>query len=239
MAITSSAGRGGWGKRPGNDDEESPQNGAREGTVRARAVEVGASIEAKVAPVAERAARAFESGMSTASRALEDPATSAMAAELRAEAELPELGGDDALASLAKRLDREADLYRGIAMRQLARAAWMDRLGITGSAISLAGVVVLAAIAGFRALFAPDGAQLVAVLLGVGAALLVLGSMSLGRTAARIRTGQAESAREALGRADLAEARLHRVAALMEMRRADPENFRAALGELERDIRTA
>jgi hypothetical protein len=239
MASTTSAGRGGWGRRPADDEDESPKSGASDTSVRARAAEVGASIEKKVAPVAERAARAFESGMSTASRALEDPTTSAMAAELRAEAELPELGGDDALASLAKRLDREADLFRGIAMRQLARAAWMDRLGITGSAISLAGVVVLAAIAGFRALFAPDGAELVAVLLGVGAALLLAGSMALGRTAARIRTGQAEAAREALGRADLAEARLHRVAALMEMRRADPEKFRAALGELERDIRTA
>ncbi|UQA62192.1 hypothetical protein [Polyangium aurulentum] len=237
MSSTSSAGRGGWGRRAAVD-EETPKNGASDSSVRARAAEVGAAIEGKISPVAERAARALESGMSTASRAFEDPATSAMAAELVAEAELPELGGEDALASLAKRLDRESDLFRGIAMRQLARAAWMDRLGVTGSAVSLVGVVVLAAIAGFRALFAPDGAPLVAVLLGVGAALLLAGAMALGRTTARIRTGQSEAAREALGRADLAEARLHRVAALMEMRRADPERYRTALGELERDIRT-
>jgi hypothetical protein len=76
----------------------------------------------------------------------------------------------------------------------------------------------------------------VSLLVSVGALLVLAAAFALGRASTRIRAGLAMGAREALARADLAEARLHRVAALLELRRADPEAFRTALRELEKDM---
>ncbi|MDI1430885.1 hypothetical protein [Polyangium sorediatum] len=239
MEETTRAERGGWGKvataEEGDAEPKAPRIKDRAKTI---ARDVGAAIEGRVAPAADRAARAVKSGAGTALRALEDP-TAAQASEILAQADLPEVVGEDPLAELAVRLDREADLHRGIAMRQHARAAWMDRLGAIGAVVALVGIVVLASIAGFRALFAPEGALLASLLLGVGALLLLLGVFALARATARIRAGQAQSAREALVRSDLAEARLHRVAALLALRQLDPEAFGRAVQDLERDTRAA
>jgi hypothetical protein len=54
---------------------------------------------------------------------------------------------------------------------------------------------------------------------------------------ARGRQSQLEIARSALMRADLAEVRLHRVAALLELRAVDPARYGEALGTLEADLR--
>ncbi|MDI1450529.1 hypothetical protein [Polyangium sp. 6x1] len=239
MEETTSAGRGGWGKVASVEDGDVEPSAPRiKDRAKTMARDVGAAIEGRVAPAADRAARAVKSGAGTAMRALEDP-TAAQASEILAQADLPSLAGDDPLAELAVRLDREADLHRGIAMRQHARAAWMDRLGAIGAVVALVGVVVLASIAGFRALFAPEGALLASLLLGVGALLLLLGAFSLGRATSRIRASQAQSAREALVRSDLSEARLHRVAALLALRQLDAEAFGRAVQDLERDTRAS
>jgi hypothetical protein len=237
MANNGSAPRG-WGKAPrprddGKDEDPSPTAAS---SARALASEVGAAVRGRLAPVAGRVGAAMESGVSSVERALADP-TGALTGELLAQADLPELGGDDPLASLALRLDREADLWRGVAMRQFARAAWMERLSMIGALISVVGVLLLAAIAGFRALFSADHAGQAAVLVAVGALLSLSGMLALGRVSARVRAGQVEAAREALERADLAEARLHRLAALLSMRNADAEAYKAALRELESDMR--
>ena len=155
------------------------------------------------------------------------------------QADLPELSGDDALASLAKRLDSEADFWRAVAMRQLARAAWTERIGVTGALLLLVGGVVLAAIAAFRALFATAGGASTAMLVGVGLGVLLVASIAVGQLSARLRRGQVEAVRDALVRADLAETRLHRIALLMEMRAAAREGYVAALAELEGDVRKA
>jgi hypothetical protein len=245
MAETASVKRGGWGKvaavepvEDGENEVDVEQNGVEKRSARTIARDVGAAIEGRLAPAADRAARAMRTGAASVERALEDPTTS-MASEIREQAELPELAGEDPLAELAVRLDREADLYRGMAMQQLARAPWMDRIGVIAAVVSLVGVAVLAAIAAFRALFAPDGAVFASMLLGVGAFLLLLGSWTTGRAAAKLRAGQAQSAREALARADLAEARLHRIAALLALRQADLEGYKAKLKELEADMRSS
>ncbi|MRG92759.1 hypothetical protein [Polyangium spumosum] len=236
MEETTSPRRAGWGKVA--EVPESDAEPARRVMDRGRTIarDVGAAIEGRVGPAADRAARAVKSGAGTALRALEDP-TAAQVSEILAQADLPALAGEDPLSELALRLDREADLHRGIAMRQLARAAWMDRLGAIGVVVALVGIVVLASIAGFRALFAPDGALHVSLLLGVGALLLLLGASATFRATSRIRGSQAQSAREALARADLAEARLHRVAALLALRELDPEAYAATIRDLERDMR--
>lgn len=211
--------------------------------MRTAAQDVGSAIQGSVAPVAERMGAAFERGVSGVGRALEDPADGG-GGELLRQADLPELDGGNPMSSLGLRLDREADLWRSVAMRQLARAAWMDRIAISTSVVSMVGVMVLAAIAAFRALFvSASSAALaiqglgVALLLLVGALLVLVGSWRLTRAAAQIRAGQIAVAREALARADVGELRLQRLAVLLETRGADPESYRAALRQLETEIR--
>jgi hypothetical protein len=101
----------------------------------------------------------------------------------------------------------------------------------------LVGVVLLASIAAFRALVASDAAVQVTILLGVSALLLVIGAITIQRATTKVRLGQLDVARDALARSDLAESRLHRLAALIEMRASDPEGYRTALRELESDMR--
>ncbi|MBK9259063.1 MAG: hypothetical protein IPM54_04435 [Polyangiaceae bacterium] len=207
-------------------------------TARAVIGDVGAAVQSSVAPVADRVGSAIRSGVGSVERALDDPATS-QANELVEKANLPEISGEAPLVSLSIRLDREADFWRGISMRQLSRAAWMDRLSITSNVVLLIGIVVLSAIAAFRAMFASDAALHVSALLGVAALLLVMGSLTIQRATAKVRQGQLDVMREALARSDLAEARIHRLAALIEMRVTDPEQYRTALRELEGDMRGA
>jgi len=226
---------------PGGEEEERPQK--QEGTANAdpRPTSKGtarAIAEEVSAAVANRVGAAVRSGIGGLEQALDDPAR-ALSAELSKEADLPEIEGDDPLASIGVRLDREADLWRSVAMRQLARAAFLDRLAVTSTLVVLVGEIVLAAIAGFRALFASDHADAVAALLVVGAVLPALGTVIIGGVAARIRKGQMEVAKDALARADLAEVRLHRLAALLETRRADREGYLAALRAFEGDVRSA
>lgn len=199
--------------------------------------EVGAALQSGVAPVANRLGAAVDRGVNSVGRALEDPGAG-LASEVLKQADLPELSVDTPLASLGVRLDREADLWRGVAMRQLARASWMERIAIMSSVIALIAVLILSAIAAFRALFtgvATNGG--VALLLSIGALLTTAGCFLLSRVASRIRHGQIEVAREALVRADLCELRLHRLAILMEVRACDGDGYRASLRQLESELR--
>jgi hypothetical protein len=198
--------------------------------------EVGSAVQTGLAPVAGRVGDAVRSGVGSVERALDDPAKS-LGNEMLEQANLPEIAGDDPLVSLGIRLDREADFWRGLAMRQLTRAAWMDRLSISSTVVLLVGVVLLASIAAFRALVASDAAVQVTILLGVSALLLVIGAITIQRATTKVRLGQLDVARDALARSDLAESRLHRLAALIEMRASDPEGYRTALRELESDMR--
>jgi hypothetical protein len=220
------------------EGEDAPGAGSEESTVRAVAAEVGAAIRGGVAPVASRVGTAVRAGIGSVERALDDPGHS-VSPELLAQADLPELEGEHPLVSMGVRLDREADLWRGMAMRQLARAAWTDRLAITTALFAFAGVLIFAAIAGFRAMFASDGAVPVGLLLLTATALLIAGTWTIGRAWARIRQSQIEVARDALIRADLAEARLHRLAVLLEVRGLDPEGYPASLRAFEEDVRNA
>jgi len=221
---------------PDGDDgapEAPPKRGAR-----AIAKDVSAALSGGLSKGADHVGAAMRTGIGGLEHALADPAQT-MSQELLKEADLPEISTNDPIGSIGVRLDREADLWRGVAMRQLARAAFLDRLAVVSTLVVLAGVILLAAIAGFRALFASTHADAVVVLLAVGAVLPMLGVVIVARAVERVRRSQLEVGREALGRADLAEVRLHRLAALLETRNADPEGYAAALRAFERDVRSA
>jgi hypothetical protein len=203
-----------------------------------RAAELGGKVAANMKPVADAVGTRVRAGLGKVGDALRAD-EAAVPAELLSQADLPELVQGDALASLASRLDREADFWRSVAMRQLARAAWTERLGVSGSLLLLIGATVLAAIAAFRALFASDGGTATAMLLGVGLLVLLIAALAVGRLSSRLRQGQLEAVREALVRADLSEMRLHRVALLLELRATARDGFVAALTDLEADVRNA
>ena len=205
---------------------------------KAAAIEAGVALRGGLAKGAHRVEEALESGAGAVGHALEDP-TNSLAAELVGQANLPELDAAHPMVSLAVRLDREADMWRGLALRELARAAWMDRFAVVCTTVPLVGTALLAGIAGFRALFAPEKAGLSVMLLGAATLVLTAGALGVVRAATRVRTNQAATAREALARADLAEMRLHRVAALMALEATDPEGHRAALRGLEADVQRA
>lgn len=228
--------RSAW-SRPPVDGEAASMAKETLADARDKAVELGAKMKANVMPAAGAAVAGMRAGLGKMGDALRGDDAGAVPAELLSQADLPELSQGDALASLALRLDREADFWRGVAMRQLARAAWTERLGVAGSLLLLIGGIVLAAIAAFRALFATAGGTATAMLLGVGLVVLVVAALAIGSLSSRLRRGQLEAVKEALVRTDLAEMRLHRVALLMELRGAGHDSYLAALSGLEADVR--
>ena len=233
-------GRSAWNRPPLDDaaPREEPDgraNGVANGDgVAGEIARVGSALRGRLSPVASRVGASVQAGLGRVGEALEDPGGE-LGAALLERADLTELHGEAPLVSLAMRLDREADLWRGVALRQLERAAWAGRLAVIGAAVGLLGEIALAAIGGFRALFGGEIAG--AELLGASAAILALGMICAGWALARGRQSQLEIARSALMRADLAEVRLHRVAALLELRSVDPARYGEALGTLEADLR--
>jgi hypothetical protein len=204
----------------------------------ARVVAVSGRVVANVGPVVDKVGAGVRAGLGKVSESLREDAAASMPAELLAQADLPELSAGDALASLATRLDREADFWRVMSMRQLARAAWTERLGLAGAVALVVGGAILAGIAGFRALFAVEsGGTVPLVATGMGALLTAAIAVSL--VVAHVRRGQLEAQREALHRADVAELRLHRIALLLTLRERAPDAFVAAVCALDVEVRAA
>ncbi len=237
--------RSSWGRPDEAGDDAKPASKsaldeAREKVTEARdkAAELGGKAIANVRPVASAVGAGVRAGLGKVGSALRVDDAEAVPSELLTQADLPALSVEDPLVSLASRLDREADFWRGVAMRQLARAAWTERLGMTSSILLLVGGVVLAAIAAFRALVATKGSgNATAMLLGVGLAVLLVAALAVGGLVGRLRRGQMEAVKDATTRADLAELRIHRLALLMELRAAGREGYVAALSDLEADVR--
>ncbi|MFO0757855.1 MAG: hypothetical protein U0359_15270 [Byssovorax sp.] len=237
MAREGSSGEatGAAGKSKGSLDLAPLEKGAAR--ARAAAKEVGEAIKDGFGPVTDKVGSAVRTGIGSVEEALEDP-TEALGDALLGQTDLPEIEGEDALSSILLRLDREADLFRGLGMQRLTRAAWMDRLSVAGTALGLIGVGVIAAIAGFRGLFAGESPVIgAAILLGTGALVLLAGTIATSRAAARLRDSQIELAQNALARADRAERRLQHVAMLMEMRHADRRAYLDALQSVEASLR--
>lgn len=168
-------------------------------------------------------------GLSGAKRALDAP-SEAQVSELIEDTDLPEIGNDDdPLAALALRLDRESDLMRNVALREMTRMAWSDRIAQTIGIVGALGNVGLAVVAVLGALVGGDHAGGRAVLLGT-AAIIVLGGTIAAWLVARSGSRRAmELAREALGRAERTELRLERLAFLIATRNVDPKSYKAML----------
>jgi hypothetical protein len=148
--------------------------------------------------------------------------------------DLPELTGGDPIASLALRLDREADFWRGLALRSLVRVGWADRIAQGVGLLVVVGALALAVVAAVGALFGASATER-SILVGAAMAMLAAGAGIVGWLTASMRRTHREIAREAFARADLAELRLHRVAVVIALAQ-DPAASRDAIARLERDI---
>jgi hypothetical protein len=173
-------------------------------------------------------------GLREASHALAAPRGTDVEALLES-TDLPGIEAQDALADLAARLDREADLWRNLAFRELANARWSARILQVVGVVMVVATLTLAGLAGFGGLF--GGSWERAALIGVGALVLAVGTGLVVAVQGLIRRSQRETLREALARADLAELRLHRVAIALAARHAAPETAGEVLARLERDAR--
>ncbi len=212
----------GYAKLPDTDSEDAARSAKK-------------LAERALTTASERANKAAETvgrGLRRAGRELDAPANADVAA-LISESNLPEIMGDDALGSLARRLDREADLWRNLAIRELAHIAWANRIAHLASTLTMVGVLALAAIGAFQSWFAATGPR--ALMLGVSAGVLALGALVATAASASVRRSQREVVREALVRADVAELRLNRVAVAIAATRAESPEARDAIARLERD----
>jgi len=192
----------------------------------------GARVREAIEHGADHVASALGRGMRKAGDVLGAPASTEVEA-LMSGSDLPELEGDDAIAALGTRLDREADFWRALALKALGRAAWADRTAHFTALVAAIGCAALAGIAGLEAMF--GGAPMKALLVVAGACALLAGAATVAWISHTIRRSQKEIARESLARADLSEIRLHRVAVVMAIRREDPTALPEALKRLERD----
>jgi hypothetical protein len=218
-----------YSKLPASDDAD--KGGPRTAT---------SSIGSTAVASAERVKALATEGASRIGKRAQQ-ALAGTAAELEAlvkQSDLPSIDGADAVTELASRLDREADLWRSLAVRELARATWAGRVALGGAAGAVVGDLALATVGGFAALFGAEQWGPRAALLLVAGVILTLGAGIVALVCASIRRAQREIVRDALVRADLAELRLHRVAIVMAWRTGDPALFHEALARLERDAAT-
>ena len=172
-------------------------------------------------------------GLERAGAALDTPENADMTALLAA-VDLPELASEGPLGALALRLDREADLFRGVALRELARVGWVSRITQTTVVVTASCAVLVAACAVVLAVFGGTADGRLGLLL-LAATVVGAAGVGVAASAARTRTAHTQLAHDALARARVIEERLFRVGLVMEWRSAGPTLFQDALARLERD----
>lgn len=175
----------------------------------------------------------LERSFERAGAALATPENADVTALLAA-VDLPEIAADGPLGAIALRLDREADLFRGVALRELARVGWVSRIAQTVVVAAAACEIGVALAAVMLAVFGgPVEGRL--GLLFLAAAVVGMAGVGVTASASRLRSAHARLAEEALSRARVIEDRLFRVGLAMEWRAAGPVLFQDALARLERD----
>ncbi len=137
--------------------------------------------------------------------------------------------GGDPLDDLVQRLDREADFYRGIGIRML-RPGPGRLLAILSAAVGLMGGAIFALASGIRAFFGAATAATGTEALALGLLLALSGGMGLVLESERRRRANA-----ALARAEFAERRIERLAAMLALKSHDKKRFAEALTRLERE----
>lgn len=182
---------------------------------------------------AEELADVIGAKMTQAAGALVGP-PEARVEEMLPATDLPEVPGEDSLVRLSTRLDREADFFRALAVRELAAAAWVERLTIATSivlamaAIGVASALVFAVVIGGDN---PGGRALLGI---VAVAALAFAATSMALLARGPRAARLGVAREALDRARDAEHKIEGLTLLFEWRRQSPTLYQDALARAER-----
>jgi len=144
-----------------------------------------------------------------------------------------ELAGPDPLEPVARRLGQEAEMWRDLLARALARAAWADRVAnvsalgtwITSVAASVFGVLTM-----LLGLERSQGTTLLAVGSVVSA---VASAAVVAWVAGGVRRAQSELAATASARTADAERQLQRLGLVMALRREDRGLYRAAIAQVE------
>jgi hypothetical protein len=151
-------------------------------------------------------------------------------------ANLPELEGDS-LVAIARRLDREADLWRQVSLASLSRAGWADRVAQI-AAIGAWLVSIATAFLSLAGFVFGAGKSLGNSLLALASVLAVtLGAVVVAWVSGGVRRTQGALAAAALDRADAAERRLQRVGIILTLRAEDQRLFQDALARFEHDTR--
>lgn len=170
------------------------------------------------------------SALVSANKALAAPEGADLAPLLEA-TDLPELAKDGALGSLAVRLDREADLYRNVALRELGRVAWIDRVTLTIVIFAFVGEVAVAAGAAFSALVGAIEGK--GGLFALAATILAIAPAGVAAIVASSRRMHRELATEALDRSRSIEDRIFQLGVAMEWQTTEAPLFQDALARLE------
>ncbi len=178
----------------------------------------------------EAVAGGLKRGLKGAKSALEAPSGAALESLIEG-TDLPELADGDALSALARRLDRDSDLMRNIALRELTRAAWSDRIAQTFAVLTAIGTVALGVVAVLALLGSGEHATGRALIVAAATLALVAGGALVWIVARSGARRASTLATESLARAHQAELRLERVAHLLALREADPKAFKAALSK--------
>jgi hypothetical protein len=179
----------------------------------------------------------LERGFERAEAALATPESADVTA-LLASVDLPELPSDGPLGAIALRLDREADLFRGVALRELARVGWVSRIAQTVVVAAATCEVAVAVCAVVLAVFGGAGDGRFGLLL-LAACIVGAAGLGVAASASRMRNAHARLADDALARARVIEDRLFRVGLTMEWRGAGTAFYQDALARLERDASPA
>lgn len=175
--------------------------------------------------------RGMTRGFSEANAALATP-DAADLAPLLAATDLPELPQDGPLGSIGIRLDREADFLRNVALRELARVAWMQRLTLIVVVATVVCEIIVAACATFSALMGAFEGR--GGLFALAAFILAGAAGGTAFIVSRSRVAHSDLAKDALSRARAIEERIFRLGVVMEWRAAGPALYQDALARLER-----
>lgn len=195
-----------------------------------RRVQVSASVVARHGRRAlDGAVTGVRGGLAEAERRMNDEAK---VWEDQAEAaSLPNVGASAPIVDLALRIDRESDYWRAFAVRNMRPGAARN-LAVVGAAMAIASGIALGTLATLAAIFGSEGPAVASLSTAGGVAVCALIAALLGVASER---GRVMAAREALARADHAERRLERIAAILALKDVSQAKYVEALARLERD----
>lgn len=176
-------------------------------------------------------------GLRGASKVLDDPRAGDIESLLK-QGDLPGIEGERPLPELLRRLDAEADLWRGLAFRELAQTRATTRVLQIVSVVVVLGEIGLAAAAALGAAFGGSGTGARrSLLIGAGSVSLIVALVAFAVIVQLARRGETAVMREAFARADLAELRLHRITLALASTQADPSRAAEVMQRLETEAK--